>query len=326
MHRILFASTIYPPFIEEDELILRRHFEVDTIVASGVVALLRLPLGVVRSRLTLSWFGSVYAGYTVALARLTGKKSIVVVAGVDASKDREINYGIWLTPWKARFVRYAYRHADRVLAVDPFLAREVTRLAAYDGANVRSIPFGFDGSRWYPAGAKERCVVTIAACENRDRLRKKGIDKLFDAALRLPDVPFQVIGIREPLLSEIRTSVPRNVEIIPFLPRGELLPLLQRAAVYCQPSFTEGLPNALCEAMLCECFPVGTIAGGIPTAIGDTGLLVPYADQPGLVDALRRAVDAPPGAGRNARERILSEFTLERRERELVGVIRELLP
>ncbi len=325
MHRILFSSTIYPPFIEEDELILRRHFDVETLIASGFGALVRLPAGIFRAQVALSWFGSVYAGYTVALARLAGKKSVVVVAGVDASKDREINYGIWLNPWKASFVRYAYRHADRVLAVDPFLAREVARLAEYDGSNVRSIPFGFDGGRWFPAGDKERCVLTVAACESRDRMRKKGIDKLFDAALRMPDVHFQVIGVREPLLSDIRTGVPRNVEMIPFVPRNELLPYFQRAAVYCQPSFTEGLPNALCEAMLCECYPVGTIAGGIPTAIGDAGVLVPYADQEGLVGALRGAIDAPPGAGKKARERILREFTLERRERELVAVMHELL-
>jgi len=41
----------------------------------------------------------------------------------------------------------------------------------------------------------------------------------------------------------------------------------------------ERLPNALhCEAMLCECVPVGTRYCGIPTAIGDTGLYVPYGD------------------------------------------------
>lgn len=324
MPRILFSSTIFPPFVEEDEILLRRHAEVEKLISSGLPALFKLPGGVLRSDLTLSWFGSVYAGYTVFLARLFGRKSIVIVAGVDASKDMEINYGIWLSPWKSRFVRYAYRHANRVLTVDPFLTKEVIRLAEYGGENIRSIPFGFDGSRWYPEGPKERRVVTVASCEDRWRMRKKGIDKLFDAAQTLSDVSFQVLGIREPLLSEIRAEIPKNVEVIEYMPRDQVLPFLQRAKVYCQPSYTEGLPNALCEAMLCECIPVGTIAGGIPTAIGETGYLIPYRDQDGLVAAIRSALDAPPTKGKQARERILKEFTVERRETALIQVITEL--
>ncbi len=326
MPKILFSSTIFPPFIEEDEHILRRHAEVEKLISSGMRALFHIPPAVRRADMTLSWFGSVYAGYTVFLARLFGKRSIVIVAGVDASKDREINYGIWLSPWKSLFVRYAYRHADRVLPVDPFLQREVMRLAEYDGANIRSIPFGFDGARWSPGGPKERRVATIAMCENRMRMKKKGIDKLFDAARRLPDIPFQVVGVRQPLLSAIRSEAPSNVELIEYIPRDQLLPFLRRAKVYCQPSFTEGLPNALCEAMLCGCIPVGTIAGGIPTAIGDAGYLVPYRDQEGLVNALRDALDAPVEKGTAARNRVLSEFPLERRERELLSVIQELVP
>ncbi len=324
MPKILFSSTIFPPFIEEDEIILRRHADVRMLISGGLKALVKLPPAVMQSDITLSWFGSVYAGVTVFLARLFGKRSIVVVAGVDASKDKEINYGIWLSPWKSVFVRYAYRHADRVLPVDPFLQKEVIRLAEYDGRNIRSIPFGFDGTKWFPGGTKERRVVTVASCESRWRYRKKGIDKLFDAARMLPDVPFQVLGIRQPLLDEIRHDVPANVQIIEYMPREQLLPFLQRAKVYCQPSYTEGLPNALCEAMLCECIPVGTIAGGIPTAIGDTGFLVQYRDQEGLVAALRSALDAPEDHGVRARARILKEFTIERRERELVQVIAEL--
>jgi glycosyltransferase involved in cell wall biosynthesis len=298
---------------------------VEKLIAAGWRALVQIPGGVWRSDITLSWFGSVYAGYTVFLAGLMRKRSVIVVAGVDASKDKEIRYGMWLSPWKSVILRHAFRRADRLLVVDPFLEAEAKRLAGYDGENIRNIPFGFDSTRWTWGEGKEDMVLTVAACHDRWRMKKKGIEKLFDAAGLMPEVRFQIIGIHEHLLSEVREEAPSNVEIIPYVPRDQLLGYYQRAKVYCQPSFTEGLPNTLCEAMLCGCIPVGTRVGGIPTAIGDAGYLVPYHDQAALVEALRRALRAPPTDGANARHRIMTEFTEERRERSLVTTLSELM-
>jgi glycosyltransferase involved in cell wall biosynthesis len=322
--RILFFSTIFPPFIEEDEIILSRHYRLEKIIAHGSEALRRLPAAVLRADVALTWFGSVYSAYTVLLSKLMRKKSLIVLAGVDASKDAEINYGMWLSPWRAILLRYAFRHADGLLAVDPFLEREAARLAEYDGRNIRSIPFGFDPDAWKEGGQKEEMVLTVASCENMWRFKKKGLDKLFEAARALPGVRFCVIGIHPSLQEEVEAMRPANVEVIRYVPRGELLRYYQRAKVYCQPSFTEGLPNTLCEAMLCGCIPVGTIRGGIPTAIGDAGYLVDYADQPGLEAALRNALAAPVTDGRKARARIATEFTRERRELALRQVIDQL--
>jgi len=322
--RILFSSTLFTPFIEDDAVTLSRHFRLEKVIVSGWRALLKLPGGVWRSDITLSWFGSVYAGYTVFLSRVMGKRSLIVVAGLDASKDKQIRYGIWLSPWKSVIMRYAFRHADRLLVVDPFLEGEAKRLAEYDGGNIINIPFGFDPDTWKPGGEKENMVLTVAACHDRWRMKKKGIDKLFAAAVLMPDVRFQIIGIHARLMPEVNRDTPSNVELIPFVPRDRLLAYYQRAKVYCQPSYTEGLPNTLCEAMLCGCIPVGTIAGGIPTAIGYTGYLMPVRDQPALVQALRSALASPASDGLKARHRIATEFTQERREKALLDVIRGL--
>ena len=322
--RVLLFSTVFPPFIADDERLLRRHFRVETIVASGFRALLKLPGAVRRNDVILSWFGSVYAGVNTWLARRAGKPSLIVVAGVDASRDREINYGIWLSPWKSLFVRYAFRRARKLLVVAPFLGEEARRLAAYDGANIQFIPFGFDPAAWNAADVqREELVLTVASCENEWRMKKKGVDKLLAAALALPGVRFRLIGIHPPLLERIRPGVPPNVKVIPYVPRAELAGEYRRAKVYCQPSFTEGLPNTLCEAMLCGCIPVATAAGGIPTAVGDAGYLVAYRDQEGLVRALREALAAPAAGGEKAAARIRREFPVARREQALVEAVRQ---
>lgn len=322
--KLLFFSTLNAPFIVQDENSLARRYDVERLHAHGLIALTRIPQAAARNRLLILWFGSVYAGYAVFFARALRRRSVIVVAGVDAAKDKEIGYGIWLHPLKALIVRYAFRHADRLLAVDPFLQREVMRLAEYDGHNIEYVPFGYDPSVWRPAGSKVKMVLTVAACHDRPRMKKKGIDQLFGAARALPRVRFCIIGIQPHLLPDLLPETPENVEVVPYVPQHELLWYYQQAKVYCQPSYTEGLPNTLCEAMLCGCVPVGTKRGGIPTAIGDAGHLVEYGDRAALVKALDLALDSPPEDGRRARERIMREFPLQKRTQSLYRIIDEL--
>ena len=322
--RILFFSTMYQPFIEEDEVILSRHYSVNKIIAEGLKALIRLPGAVLGSDVAYCWFGSVYAAFAVFLTKLLRKKSVIVLGGVDASKDAEINYGIWLIWWKAFLLRYAFRRADRLLAVDPFLQKEAARLAGYNGANILTIPTGYDPEMWSEGGKKDAMILTVASCENMWRFKKKGLDKLFDAARALPNIPFVVVGVHPSFVPELNAIRPANVSVISYVPRSDLPGYYQRAKVYCQPSFTEGLPNSLCEAMLCGCIPVGTRVGGIPTAIGETGYLVEYRDQAGLVAALQQALAAPAEKGKMARARIAAEFTRDRREQSLCRVIDQL--
>lgn len=72
-------------------------------------------------------------------------------------------------------------------------------------------------------------------------------------------------------------------------PRADALDLMQRSAIYVQPSFWEALGLALQEAMFAGCACVGSRAGGIPELIQheQNGLLV----EPGNVDELARALE-----------------------------------
>lgn len=321
--KILFTSTLTTSFVRSDLDLLSRHFAVNHLLTVGWRAPSAIWKHLRSADLTFTWFASVYSAVVVFLAKRVGKNSIIVVGGVDAARYPEINYGIWLNPWKSILVKYAMRNAYRLLVVDPHLKREVTRLAKYSGANVEYVPTGYDPHVWAPSGQKESFVLTVAACHDEDRLKKKGIDVLLQTATMMQETRFVVIGIAQRLIMKFRESVPANVELIPFTDQREILRYYQRAKVYCQPSYTEGLPNSLCEAMLCECVPVGTNVGGIPTAIENVGYLVEYGDVGGLAQALKSALVAAPEMGTKARERIAATFTLERREQSLIRLIQE---
>jgi glycosyltransferase involved in cell wall biosynthesis len=268
------------------------------------------------------WFASVYAAIATFLARLFGKKCIIVVGGVDVAGDKDLGYGIWLNPWKAQLIKFALRNAHKVLVVDPSLKNEAVWRARYDGANIECVPTGYDSSVWFPAGKKQPIILTAAIARDWVNVRRKGLDLLVEAAKKLPRARFMVIGTDPTLVAQL--SPPDNIVFRLRIPREQLLEYYQSAKVYCQPSRWEGLPNALCEAMLCGCIPVATNVFGQPTALGESGILVTKGNVGELVAALESAMAMPESAGLKARERIASLFPKELRDRRLTALIREV--
>lgn len=61
-----------------------------------------------------------------------------------------------------------------------------------------------------------------------------------------------------------RFNIENNVHFMGCIPHNELLEYLKTIDIYIQPSFSEGLPRALIEAMNAGCFCIGTKVGGIP--------------------------------------------------------------
>jgi hypothetical protein len=142
--KILFTSTHETSFINEDLALLRRSFKVRHYLTRGILSIPGILIAVFSSDITFTWFASVYSFFVVCLARVFGKRSLIVVGGVDAARCPEINYGIWLSWWKSRLVGSAMRNADRLLVVDPFLERQVIQLARYGGENIECVPTGYD--------------------------------------------------------------------------------------------------------------------------------------------------------------------------------------
>jgi len=319
--KILLISAIHAPFIQDDIDVLKKHFAVQKQIGHGLIAIIKIFFRVFSTDVVFCWFASTYAFVGVAVANMLGLKSIVIVGGVDAAKDKELNYGIWLSPWKSRLVRYVFRNATRILVVDPFLKEQAIKLAEYDGKNISYLPTGYDSHFWKPLGVKESIVLTVAAVRDAVTFKRKGIDTLIEAAKTLPNVRFIIIGTDPELALKLRP--PLNMEFYGVIPRIDILPFYQRAKIYCQPSRWEGLPNALCEAMLCGCIPVATEVCGNPTAVSNTGILVPPNDSAVLVSAIQSALNMTENNGAKARARIVSLFPKEKRENELVRLIRE---
>lgn len=311
--RVLLIAPFPAPFISVDIEILQGFARVTCLIKSGVKAIPLIFWNMLFCEVVFCWFGSVYAAVAALFAKMLRKRSIIVLGGVDAAALPEIHYGIWLSPWKSRLLTHGLRSADLILVVAPSMKEKIKEFANYDGANIEYLPTGYDAGFWKPGAPKEKFVLTVGQSDTLTRLKKKGVDFLCQAAEKMPEVPFVIIGVSGELLESAGIHVPQNVQLLPAMPQAELLKFYQRCAVFCQPSRSEGMPNTLCEAMACGCIPVGTEVDGIPTAIGDTGFLVPPGDIDALVSALRQALALEPAHGERARQRIINEFPLERR-------------
>ena len=194
--------------------------------------------------------------------------------------------------------------------------------ARVNGENILAVPTGYDYEKFKAKGEKEDLILTVAYV-NKGTIKRKGLETFVEAAKYLPNLKFVVVGPHyDNSIRKLKSIASGNVKFTGFVPDEELIKYYQKAKVYCQLSRYEGLPNALCEAMLSECVPVGTRYCGIPTAIGDTGFYVPYSDPKATAEAIKKALKSDKGKA--ARERIKSMFPIERRERKLIQIVNKL--
>lgn len=320
---ILFTSTFSTPFISTDIQLLQSFAELKIVQSSGVAALLKYILHLRKTDLTFSWFASVYSSILVLLTKIFHKPSIIVIGGIDVAREKEFNYGIWNSWWKAKLVGYGIRHATKILSVDESLKQEAIRLAKYDGRNISVLHTGYEKEQWTPHGKKERIVLSVGAAPDFARVKIKGFDILFSVAEKMSDIQFIIIGISENIQKQL--TIPKNVTCLPKIAQTELLKYYQRAKVYAQLSRREGMPNTLCEAMLCECIPVGADVFGIPTAIGNAGFLVDINKHDEIQEKLFAALNSDDTLSLKARQRIIQQFPIERRKEKLQTLVSESL-
>lgn len=327
LHVLMIAPEL-SSFVMRDYDILRKYFKVTLLRYGGRRYLLNYVFNLFKhageADLIICWFLGLHSLLASLIAKALRRKVISIMGGYEVAYLPNVGYG-WLgSPFRRVVLKLAFSLTDITLAVDNSLKRRALEYGLIKRDKIIVVPTGYDPGKFKPSGAKEDIVLTVAFI-SKATLRRKGLITFVKAASYLPDVKFVVAGgILEPeALRELKRIAPPNVTFTGYLSEEELIRLYQRAKVYCQLSLHEGLPNALCEAMLCGCVPVGTKVGGIPNAIGDCGFYVPKEDVKATVKAIKLALNSQKGD--EARRRIIKFFNLRRRELSLLLIITELL-
>jgi len=328
--RICFIGDKSSTFIKRDLEMLTKHYNVIPLAPpkskkDWTEYILKVKKCIQSSSVTIGWFAGWHTFPMVHYAKKYGKSSIIIVGGYDAVSFPEIGYGAFSNIKESIPARYVLKNADIVLPVSYYLQKEIMKNAGIKGDKIFPLPTGYDYNFWKPNGKKENLVLTVAGAKNIKRVKLKGLDTFVRSAKYVPDAKFLVIGVEGEAREYLEKIAPKNVELIGYVQNEKLLPYYQKAKVYAQLSLSEGLPNTLCEAMLCGCIPVGTKYGGIPNVIGTTGYYTSYGNVKSTANAIKKALSSFPQNSIRARERIKRLYPQERREIDLETLIKRLV-
>jgi len=224
-------------------------------------------------------------------------------------------------------------------------AKQVHIAAGYDAARIVVIPNGFNFTQ-ITATKEQRNALRLAChfseseivigCVGRFHI-DKGQDNFIKAAAivvqHYPTLKFLLVG---------RDCDTNNVQLMHLLKahglqerfvllaeRSDVPVCLAAIDIFCMPSRTEGFPIGLGEAMAMAKPCVATQVGDTVVLTGDTVVLVAPKNEQALARGLLNIIDLPEQQrkqmGLKAKERIMSEFPIEKTQAHYDALYQELI-
>lgn len=163
---------------------------------------------------------------------------------------------------------------------------------------------------------------------------EKGVPVLFKslAALKSQGYDFELTllgdGEDRPLLESLVKEHQLDQHIIfgGFVDQTTIANTLRDSDIFVLPSFAEGIPVALMEAMAIGVPVIATYVGGVTELVIDkvTGQVVYPSDQQGLAQAIAYYIDNPDACqdiATRAREKVVNEFNIEQQVDRLAELL-----
>jgi glycosyltransferase involved in cell wall biosynthesis len=298
--------------------------------ASSGPALLRLLL-VLRAEKPDVVYAFLFWGYALALpaAAIAAPRAVLVAARRSFPEfDRPAH------PLLLPLRTLADRLADAIVANSHEVRRAWARAAPVLAPKIRVIPNGLSVAASSELGRPRRSERPVVVCV-ANLIAYKGHPTLLEAAgeltLRTRDWSLLLIG-EGPERGWIEQEIERRrlTDVVTLLGRrDDVGSLLERADLAVLPSYTEGLPNAVLEAMAHGVPVVATDVGGTGSLLASgAGILVPPRDATALTTALLTMLQDPQlraRAGREGQALVATSYTVARMRDETLSLFRELV-
>jgi glycosyltransferase involved in cell wall biosynthesis len=189
-------------------------------------------------------------------------------------------------------------------------------------------------TRWPEAGQPLRLLsVGRLAPEKGLDVLLRAIGILAEQGNSLIEITLVGAGPEESRLKQLadELNIRDRVQFSGLVPHDDaLLAIYHNSHVYVHPSFTEGMPGAVLEAMGTFTPVIASAVGGIPGLIseGTTGFLVPPGDAPALADRITQVMHSPDLAAKAAIDahKVAAAYTFSRQGQVLFEALCSSFP
>lgn len=259
--------------------------------------------------------GELLGRQAVVINALVGMGYIFTSTDTRASVVKPFLSRILKSLFRSKSVHVVIENPDdlKSLLDDGFIRQNQISLVRGAGVDLNGFPF-------HPEAAGPVVVTLVSRI-----LRDKGVLEFIDAAsqlrMTLPEVIFQIVG--EPDLGNPSAIQQSEIDSWKSLPnveylgrRSNIAEILKGSHIICLPSYREGLPKSLLEALSSGRPIITTDVPGCREVCDDgvNGLLIPARDSIALSEAIEKLVSNPElrqAMGRAGRVRAESEFSNE---------------
>lgn len=173
--------------------------------------------------------------------------------------------------------------SDKVIVLNTSSKKFVDNLC---GISSKIVPNFIDGVNIVP----KECVSELKNILFAGRLIKtKGIREIYEAADYFKDLSFNLVGSISPEIEIL--DKPDNVNLYGDKTRSEVIDIMRSNDIFLFPSYTEGFPGVILEAMITGLPIISTDVGAVRDILEDNGIYVKVGDVQGIIDAIKNLED-----------------------------------
>lgn len=349
MSKIYHVYAHYSSFVEKDNRLFSEHHKVvnfhfkyrhKTIIPLRLIQQFFVLLFSKKPDLYIIQFAGIHSFIPVTIAILKNKPSLIICGGNDCHSFPSIKYGNYTRKFLAWATSYSLRNCTHIAPKHESLwfseYKYDSRFPTLQGIaafNKRIktpytvIPNGYDASFWKK---EEGCIrhkksfITVSGNLHLPyQMELKGIDLIIQLANALPNSHFTIVGSTREMKGNFTNTA--NIRLIPKTSPKELKKLFSEHEYYLQLSLAEGFPNALCEAILCGCIPIGSDVFSIRDIIENENLILKKRNFYELLSQIKNIINADyMNVKRNIRLSLAHRFSETNRATKLNKLIKTL--
>lgn len=162
-------------------------------------------------------------------------------------------------------------------------------------------------------------------------IKEKGIFELIEACKKVDNIELVMIGKVEPIVQQqIDSKYPHEkwLHLLGALSHKQVIEEMLKCGIFVLPSYTEGFPNVILEAMACSCPIVSTNVGAIPEMLdsystNNAGIIIPPRDTIALKEALIKLLkneNLSNEISENAYKKVNQEYTSKKVFNQLCNI------